>query len=324
MVYPILLPDRLELLVSQAGRLTRRAVPVPRDEVEATARRLQRLLASPASQDYRRPARALFDWLVAPLEGALTETDVDTLVFVPSGALRTVPMAALFDGDRFLIERYAVAITPSVKLLAPRRLDLRERRLLLAGVSESVQGYPALPSVPDEIDAIRSRFGGRVLLDAEFERSSLERVLESERPGVVHIASHAEFSGDPDASFVLTHSDRISIDELSRLIRARRYGEEPVELLLLSACQTAAGDDRAALGLAGVAIRAGARSAMGSLWSVSDEATSNLVTAFYSALDAPGATKARALRDAQTALLRDPAHAHPFYWAPFLVLNNWL
>ena len=93
---------------------------------------------------------------------------------------------------------------------------------------------------------------------------------------------------------------------------------------MLSACETAAGDERAALGLAGVAIRAGARSAMGSLWSVSDQATSTLVTEFYAALDRPGVSKARALQAAQASLLADPRYAHPYYWAPFLVINNWL
>jgi len=318
------LPGRLELLVGRAGGIARYSVPVTRAQVEAEARRLQALLTKRTTHEYRRPARQLYQWLVAPFEKELAAAGIDTLVFVPGGALRTVPMAALHDGQGFLLERYAVATTPSMNLLAPKPMVVGERGLLLAGLSEAVQGYPALPGVPAELGAIQQRYGGEVLLDAAFDRGALESALLEDRPGLVHIASHAEFSGDPDTSFVLTHSDRLSIDQLAQLIRAGRYGEEPVELLMLSACETAAGDERAALGLAGVAIRAGARSAMGSLWSVSDEATSALVTEFYAALDQPGISKARALQSAQTALLSNDRYAHPFYWAPFLVINNWL
>jgi len=114
------------------------------------------------------------------------------------------------------------------------------------------------------------------------------------------------------------------MEELTSLVRSARYGDEPVELLMLSACETAKGDERAALGLAGVAVRAGARSAMGSLWSVSDEATSELVVDFYAALDEPGMSKAGALQSAQRKLMAEPKFRHPYYWAPFLVINNWL
>ena len=162
------------------------------------------------------------------------------------------------------------------------------------------------------------------MLDESFDRAGLESVLHNEHPGVVHLASHAEFTGDPDTSFVLTHDDRLPMEELARLVRTTRYGDEPVELLLLSACETAVGDERAALGLAGMAIRAGARSAMGSLWWVSDEATSKLVIGFYEALDTPGISKARALQQAQRVLLETSNFQHPYYWAPFLVINNWL
>ena len=103
-----------------------------------------------------------------------------------------------------------------------------------------------------------------------------------------------------------------------------RFREEPLELLLLSACETAAGDDRAALGLAGVAIRAGARSAIGSLWSIADASTSQLVVEFYQQWQDPTVSKAVALQRAQTMLLASREYAHPFYWSPFLLISNWL
>ncbi len=323
-IYPIVLPDRLELLVGRASGITRYPVAIPQAEFEAQVSRFRRYLAKRTTRQYKRPAQQLYQWLVAPYAASLEAEGIDTLVFVPGGALRTVPMAALHDGEGFLLERFAVAVTPSLNLLAPKALVPSEAQVLLAGLSESVQGFPALPSVPGELAAIENLYGGDVLLNGDFGFESLQSALRNKPPGMVHIASHAEFNGDPDTSFVLTHGDRLSMEQLSELLRAGRYGEEPVELLMLSACETAVGDERAALGLAGVAIRAGARSAMGSLWTVSDEATAALVVGFYEALGTPRISKARALQRAQQNLLADARFGHPFYWAPFMVINNWL
>jgi CHAT domain-containing protein len=323
-VYPIVLPDRLELLVSRASGIAHYTVPVSGVQLRGQVERFRRALGNRTNADYRQPAQQLYAWLVAPYAASLQESGVDTLVFVPSGSLRTIPLSALHDGTGFLLERYAVAITPSLDLLAPKRLDPGATELLLAGLSDSVQGYPGLPGVKSELQAIEALYGGEVLLNEAFDAESLASTLRNQRPGIVHLASHAEFSGDPDTSFVLTHDDRLSMDELTTLVRTTRYGDEPVELLMLSACATAVGDERAALGLAGVAIRAGARSAMGSLWSVSDDATSELVVSFYEALGTPGISKARALREAQKHLMAGGRFQHPYYWAPFLLINNWL
>ncbi|MFP6641443.1 MAG: CHAT domain-containing protein, partial [Myxococcota bacterium] len=293
-------------------------------QLNAEVHRFRRLLGKRSTREYQQPAQALHSWLVAPYQELLDRENIHTLVFVPGGALRTVPMAALHDGQGFLLDRYAVAITPSLNLLAPKPIVKGKTRVLAAGLSEAVQGYPELPGVPEELSTIERLYGGKVLLNEGFELESFETSLRNMHPGVVHIASHAEFTGNPRTSFVLTYDDRISIEQLSALMRAGRYGEEPVELLMLSACDTAVGNERAALGLAGMAVRAGARSAMGSLWSVSDEATSELVVGFYEALDTPGTSKAQALRKAQQSLLVDARFQHPYYWAPFLVINNWL
>jgi CHAT domain-containing protein len=142
---------------------------------------------------------------------------------------------------------------------------------------------------------------------------------------VVHIASHGEFSSDARRSFVLTYDDRLGLNDLEQIIRPAQLRDAPVELLTLSACQTAAGDDRAALGLAGVAVKAGARSAFATLWYVNDEASTTLVTDFYRRLrDEPGLSKAKALQHAQVKLLSDPRTNHPCLWAPYLLIGNWL
>jgi len=142
---------------------------------------------------------------------------------------------------------------------------------------------------------------------------------------VVHLATHGQFSSDADKTFILTWDDRIKVKQLSAILRDRDSAEAtPLELLVLSACQTASGDKRAALGLAGVAVRSGARSTLATLWSVSDEAASTLMPRFYQELTVPGTTKAQALQRAQLSLLKDPRFQLPLYWAPFVLVGNWL
>jgi CHAT domain-containing protein len=323
-VYPILLPDRMELLVSLPSGIERYAVAVTAQEVDEVVSRFRATLTKRTSRQYLRHAQQLHAWLVAPYAETLAAQEIDTLVFVPDGPLRSIPMAALHDGERFLVERYAVAVTPSLNLISPKKLDPRGARILLAGVSEQAQGYPELAFVPGELASIQGLYGGEVLLDDGFRTGRLEEELRERPPGILHLASHAEFGSDARSSFVLTHDGRLTMDQLARLVESGRFGEEPLELLVLSACETAAGDDRAALGLAGVAVRAGARSAMGSLWSVSDRATSELVVGFYQELGKRDTSKAQALRRAQLALLSQQGFEHPYYWASFLVINNWL
>jgi CHAT domain-containing protein len=141
---------------------------------------------------------------------------------------------------------------------------------------------------------------------------------------IVHIASHGKFERDVKKSFVLTFDDKLTMDRLNQVVGYFRFRDQPLELLSLSACQTAAGDDRAALGLAGIAIKAGARSALATLWFVNDEASSALIVEFYNQLKDPSLSKAMALRRAQLKLLEDPNFQHPIFWSPFLLLNNWL
>jgi CHAT domain-containing protein len=247
-------------------------------------------------------------------------------VFVPDGPLRSIPLAALHDGERYLVERYAVATSPGLSLLDPRPIARTEVRLLAAGLTESVGGFPPLPQVGEELRAIGALYAGSMVLqDAAFDAARLEAALAAVPYTVVHVASHAQFSSDPEQTFVLTYDGRLGMDGLERLLAPSRFRDEPVELITLSACETAAGDDRAALGLAGVAVKAGARSALATLWQVSDAATAVATTEFYRQLGAEDApSKAEALRRAQLLLLADARYREPFYWAPFLLIGNWL
>lgn len=323
-VYPVPLRDRTELLVSTPIGMQRHVVEVGRRKLERTARAFRMALQQPESDDYLALGRQLHDWLIAPWLNGAIEQGVETLVLVPDGALRSIPLAALHDGERFLIERVAVAVAPGLDLVDPQPLQREGLNLLIAGVSESVQGYPAIPKVADELSAVAALHGGVVLLNGEFSSARIAESLAQTQPSIVHVASHAEFGGKPENSYLLTHDGRLSLAELGNVIGVARFREQPLELLVLSACQTAVGDDRAALGLAGAALQAGVRSVMGSLWSVSDEATYRLVENFYRALKSPELNKAAALQRAQRELLGQAAFAHPVYWAPFLMISNWL
>jgi CHAT domain-containing protein len=321
-VYPILLDDRVELLVSLDGKISRFAVPVPREDVIGLTRQLRRTLENRTTREFLPHAQRLYEVLVDPYADAVEASGASTLVFVPDGALHTVPMSALHDGQAFLAEKFAIAVTPSLTLFEPKPLQTADLKVLLAGVSEARGDFGALPFVPEELAGIQTVVGGDVLLDEAFGTQAFADRVAKAQPSVVHVASHAVFTGTPETSYVLTYDGRVDMNDLQALVSQSRF-REPLELLTLSACETATGDERAALGLSGTAIRAGARSALGTLWTVSDEASQSLLVAFYAALEAR-VSKAQALRDAQRRLLADERFAHPYYWSPYLLISNWL
>ncbi len=324
-IYPVSLPDRLEILVSSRSGIRQFRAEVSQTELESEVASFRRELTIRTSRRYLRPARRLYDWIIAPIQAHLDELGVDTLVFVPGGVLRTVPMAALHDGERFLIERYAVATTPGLELTDPRPIDRSDLDAFLGGLSEPVKGFAALPHVGAELESVKGILGGGdVLLNEGFTVSGVEQSLETNPFRIVHIATHGEFGATADDFFLVTHDGRLTLDELATAVGAFRFREEPLELIFLSACDTASGDPRAALGLAGVAVKSGARSAVGSLWKVNDEAAAQLVEGFYRALREPGVSRAESLRRAQLGLLADPRFRHPAYWSPFLLISNWL
>jgi filamentous hemagglutinin family protein len=321
-VYPIVLPDRLEILLTRASGVKRYTVPVSAEALSAETLRFRKQLGEYATSRYLASSWKLYDWLVRPYAAELAGSDVQTLVFVTGGPLRTIPMGALHDRQKFLLESYAVAVTPSLALTDPRPLALAGHKLLLAGISEPVQGFGALPSVDAELHAIERIHGGTLLLDKSFTAAALREKLAAVEYSALHLASHARFTGRVDSSFLLAYDGPVSIRQISDAVRATRFRERPLELLVMSACETAAGDEQAALGLAGVAIKSGARSAVGSLWSLNDRSATELMSGFYRALGEPGVSKAEALRRAQLGLIRKGAH--PYFWSPFLVIGNWL
>ncbi len=323
-VYPIILPDRLELLVSIDGSWRRFASPVPVNQLTDEVRAFRRSLQDRTTRQYLSHSQRLYQWLVLPLEKELSTSQVDTLVFVPDGPLRTIPIAALHDGQQFLIKRFAVAVTPGMDLTDLRPIDRSKTRMLSVGITEAVQDFPPLPHVKEELAAVKALYRGTSLIDGAFRVPAMKTELQEQPYSIVHIASHGVVASDVSASFLLTYDDQITMNQLSQLIGMFQFRKTSLDLLTLSACETAIGDDRAALGLAGVAVKAGARSAFASLWLIDDETTSQLVREFYQQLKNPTMSKAAALQQAQLKISSEPNHDHPSYWAPFLLINNWL
>lgn len=323
-IYPILLPDRIELLVSLPTGLKRVLVPVGVETLTQEVRQLRRMLEKRTTRQYLPHAQKLYDWLIRPIEPDLAAFPVETLVFVPDGALRTIPMAALHDGKQFLIAKYALGITPSLNLTDPRPIKREDMKVLAVGVTEAVQGFPALPNVSAELEALQKLLGSENLVDKQFLAANLEKKLKDEQFTIVHVASHGEFGNEVDKTFLLTFDDKLSLDRLNEMVGVFRFRDDPLELLTLSACDTAAGDDRAALGLAGMAIKAGARSALATLWNINDKASVDLVLDFYRELKDPAVSRAAALQRAQMKMIENPRYEHPGFWSPFLLINNWL
>ena len=322
-IYLIPLADRTELLVGLRDGLQRFRVPVPAEQLTATVRQFRLNLEKRTTNQYLVQARQLYQWLIAPLKDTLAARRVDTLVFVPDGMLRTIPMGALEDGERFLVEQFAIAVTPGLTLMEAQPMVRGKLEALSAGLAEGVQGFPPLPYAAEELNMVQAALHGPLLLDRQFVAAGLQRDFARQQYQVVHFATHGQFDRDIGRSFLLTYDGKLSFDDLETLLRPGQFRGKPIELLTFSACQTAAGDDRAALGLAGVAVKAGARSALGTLWFVHDESTALLMSEFYTRLRA-GESKARALQQAQLKMLHDARFGHPSYWSPYLIIGNWL
>jgi CHAT domain-containing protein len=325
-IYPIILPDRLAVILSLPNQpLHYFATALSQTEVERLLRQMRQSLRPNSFLQDRLPiAQQIYNLLLRPSEADLIASEISTLVFVPDGSLRGLPMAALHDGQQYLIEKYSIALTPGLQLLQPQPLQQRRLRALVAGLSQTRQGFPALPNVAFEVEQIASEITTQVLLNQSFTNSRFQTRLNSSSASIVHLATHGQFSSNADNTFILTWDDRITVKQLHQILQTRDSNLNPIELLVLSACQTAAGDRRAALGMAGVAVRSGARSTLATLWSVSDRSTATFMATFYQELGKPGTTKADALRRAQLALLHSNSYQAPFYWAPFVLLGNWL
>jgi len=353
-LYPILLPGRLDVVVSLPNDEFRHfPVSVDADTLNETLSTLRRGLINPpgvvrggigvegtegsvrSPRDDRGdaillPAAQLYDWLIRPAEAALADSDAQTLVFVLDGGLRNIPMSVLYDGNQFLVEKYAIALTPGLRLLDPQPLPKQSLSVIAAGVSRvgpssELKNFAPLPHVLEEVNTIQEYFPSTVLLDEDFSVDNFEAQVGTVSSPIVHLATHGQFGSDLENTFVITWEDSLDANRFSNILLTSELSREnPIELLVLSACETARGDNLAVLGLAGIAMRSGARSTLASLWKVSDAATARLMGEFYRFLGDPQLTKAEAIRQAQLSLLQTPEYQHPYYWSAMVMVGNWL
>ncbi len=325
-IYPIILPETLEIILSLPQQpLKHYTVTLSQKQLEDTVQQLRKNVVNRTRYTFMPFSQKLYDWLLRPLEDELAKSGVQTLVFVPDGILRNIPIGVLNDGNQYLLEKYNIALTPSLKLLPPLKLEQSNVKVLGAGLTEARQGFSPLEYVDDELKTIKSGVPSKVLLNKDFTRENIEKSLQSNFFPIVHIATHGQFSSKAIETFLLTWNDKIRINELGNFFyNENQNQQQAIELLVLSACETAVGDNRAALGLAGMAVKAGARSTLATLWPVNDEATANLMGKFYHELRNTKQSKAQALRNSQLALLKDPNYQHPLYWAPYILVGNWL
>ncbi len=327
LLYPILLTDRLALLldVSEPGRqkIIYISVDTNISEFGKSIRRFRETLEE-GNEDFTEEAARLYDWLIRPAEGEITARNIDTLIISPDGPLRMIPFAALYDGDRFLVEKYAIGTVLSAGLTDVRESPRTEKRILLNGLSEGKEDFSPLPHVRMELENIQTLVKGRILLDDTFTIGNLKTELDREQFAFVHMATHAVFGKNYEESFLLTHDGKLSMNQMDMLVFSEKYKGNPLELLTLSACETALGDERSAFGLAGVALRSGAKSSLGTLWKTDDRAAFLTVEEFYRQMAVSGQTKAKALQKAQIRLMHDENYAHPNFWSPFLLIGNWL
>lgn len=325
-IYPIILPDQLTVIAALPGRaLSVHNTKLPKGDVEKT---LEKMLESlnPVSPDEERlqVSQQIYQWLIQPIAQELEQSKVKTLTFVLDGTLRNIPIAALHDGERYLIEKYSVAITPGLQLVEPRSLSQSQRlNALVGGLTEERQGFSSLPGVAREATQIASKLNTQIFLDRKFTKQNLQESIQETQFPLIHLATHGQFSSKLSDTFLLMWDDRLAIEGLRNLLKSRS-DKTPIELLVLSACDTAEGDQRATLGLAGLAVRSGARSTLATLWAVNDNSTAELMTEFYRSLSQQHMSKAESLRQAQLKLLKDPGYQHPYYWSPFILIGNWL
>ncbi len=234
-------------------------------------------------------------------------------------------MAALHDGHQYLIEHYQIAVTPGLQLMDPHKFSHEQVKALVAGLSEGVAGSIPLPGVKQEVATIQHQLPAQVLLDQTFTTQALKARATTTPFTLVHLATHGNFDSSADNTFLQTWDGRLTVNDLRSVLNQRSLkDQQAIELLVLSACQTAEGNNRAALGMAGIAVRSGARSTLATLWAVNDASTARFITEFYQRLLQPHVSKAQAVREAQLALLQSQEFSHPFFWAPFILVGNWL
>jgi CHAT domain-containing protein len=336
-IYPIILQNRLEIILRlpNQNKFNHYTTFIKANELENTLEKLQYSLRQPEQiNQVNKISGEIYSWLIQPLEADLQNNKIETLVFVLDGNLRNIPMGVLYDSKapekspKYLIEKYAIALTSGLQMLEPKPLQRKELKILMAGVTEkrSINNKEFLPlsNVFLELNTIQSQIpNSKKLLNQTFTDVNLEKQIDSAKYTIVHIATHSNFSSNLEETYILTWDKLLKAEDFDNLLQINKNAKsQAIELLVLSACETANGDKRATLGLSGIAIRAGSRSTVASLWAVEDESTAKLMSQFYQELQQNKLNKAKALQQAQIKLLKNSEP--PLTWAPYVLIGNWL
>ena len=323
-IYTIVLKTETLLLTqTSSGTLQLHRIAIAESQLQIQMQRLRYTLEDVSTERYRTESVRAYDLLIRPIAPALQDPTIKTLIFVNDGVLRNIPMGALSDGKKFLIEDKAIATTLSLYLTnspRPTKSQLIPQRTLIFGLATPPQPFSPLPQVAAETANVQALTQGTRFLDSDFTLNRLTRELQNNDYDTLHLATHGRFGGDAKTTFLVTYDGRITLDQIEAILRRNN---RTLSLLVLSACETATGNDRAALGIAGVAIRTGVQSTLASLWFINDAETVPLITEFYRQRQNLSISKAEALRQAQIKLLADPQTQHPALWAAFTLIGNW-
>ena len=342
-IYPLILPDRLELILKlpqQDNLLHYSQSNVSELEINNAVEQLQNslIVRSTSPSQLKQEAAQFYDWLIRPFASELETasrreaSQIKNLVFVLDGALRNIPMSALYDGQNYLVARYGVAISPGVQLVSSPSLARENLEVLLAGAVDSpsfqAQELAPLDNVAVELAGIAETIGKtKKLENQEFQQTNIQEQINRNSYNIVHIATHGKFSSNSQETYILDWNEAIGLSDLDRILEAEDFQKaKTIDLLVLSACETATGDRRAALGLAGVAVRSGASSTVASLWQVNDASTAEFMIEFYRQLNNPQFSKAEALRNVQLNFIArsdDTDYNRPYHWASFILVGDW-
>lgn len=316
----IILNERTYMLLRLPnGKLNSYPVAISEKELEKQIDHLRLTLEDISTDEYLTESQKVYDLTIRPMAEDLAQAKPNTLVFINDGVLRNVPMAALHDGKQFLVEKYAIATTLGFDLNSHKQHIKRDAKAVIFGLTAEIPPFAPLPNVKSETEGVQKIIGGKRFLDKDFTVENLQKQIENFGYSIIHLATHGKFGADPNSTFLQLFDRRVSLNEFESILL---HSKKPIELLTLSACQTAVGDSRATLGIAGVALRVGVQSTLATLWFVNDADTVPLIQDFYTQMQEPGFTKAEALRQAQLKIIADP-NGHPAIWSPFVLVGNW-
>jgi CHAT domain-containing protein len=327
LLYPLILRDRLELILFSNNNIpVNRTVKISQEKLEKLIVDYRSGLLDAGSEDVKEPAKELYNLLIKPIEAELIQAKAETILYATDGQLRYVPLAALYDGKQWLIEKYRVSNLIAY-ILSDFVPQSKAQPSILAGAfggksGDRKFGQTALPATITEVQSIANSFQNSVTLTEEnFSRQAIESKFKNHN--IIHLATHAEFNiGVPENSFIIFgNGDKIRLNEITD------WKIPNIDLIVLSACQTGVGklgDGVEILGFGYQVQKAGAKQAIASLWKVDDAGTQALMEAFYREFQKGDVTITEALRRAQVSLIKSPNFNHPNYWSAFFAIGNGL